>query len=88
MSSATAVSARLRSAPRAPTSVCSAIPIESPSLPAWDSYADYLDAVDAQPPSLNVAALVGHGTIRFDAMGNARRAPTPSELARMSGTAR
>jgi N-acyl-D-amino-acid deacylase len=55
-------------------------------LPRWDSYADYLGAIDAQPPSLNVAALVGHGTIRLDAMGNARRAPAPAELDRMTGT--
>lgn len=55
-------------------------------LPRWESYADYLGAIDAQPPSLNVAALVGHGTIRLDAMGNARRTPTPAELDRMTGT--
>ena len=55
-------------------------------LPAWDSYGDYLDAVDANPPSLNVAALVGHGTIRHDAMGHERRPPDERELARMLDT--
>src|SRR5437764_3080768 len=29
------------------------------SLPDWDDYAGYIDAIDADPPSLNVAALVG-----------------------------
>jgi N-acyl-D-aspartate/D-glutamate deacylase len=56
------------------------------SLPEWDDYAGYLDAVDADPPSLNVAALVGHGTSRLDAMGNDRREPTDREFARMADT--
>jgi N-acyl-D-amino-acid deacylase len=55
-------------------------------LPSWDTYGDYLDAVDANPPSLNVAALVGHGTIRADAMGHERRPPDERELARMLDT--
>jgi N-acyl-D-amino-acid deacylase len=55
-------------------------------LPAWDTYGDYLDAIDNDPPSLNVAALVGHGTIRQDAMGHERRAPDERELARMLDT--
>jgi N-acyl-D-aspartate/D-glutamate deacylase len=56
------------------------------ALPAWDTYDEYLDAVDANPPSLNVAVLVGHGTVRLDAMGNERRAPTDAELGRMLDT--
>jgi len=56
------------------------------ALPAWDSYGEYLDAVDANPPSLNVAVLVGHGTLRLDAMGNERRAPTDAELSTMLDT--
>src|SRR2546421_11434691 len=36
-------------------------------LPDWDTYGEYLDAVDGAPPSLNVAVLVGHGTVRLDA---------------------
>ena len=55
-------------------------------LPVWATYGEYLDAVDANPPSLNVAVLVGHGTVRLDAMGNERRAPTDAELARMLDT--
>jgi N-acyl-D-amino-acid deacylase len=53
------------------------------SLPEWDGYRSYLDAVDKDPPSLNVAALVGHGTIRLAAMGNEQRNPTDSEMGTM-----
>jgi len=56
------------------------------SLPTWHDHRGYLDAVDADPPSLNVAVLVGHGTLRLDAMGNARRAPTDHEFGRMADT--
>jgi N-acyl-D-amino-acid deacylase len=55
-------------------------------LPSWSSYGDYLNAVDAEPPSLNVAVLAGHGSIRLDAMGNQRRPPTDAELSRMRAT--
>jgi N-acyl-D-amino-acid deacylase len=53
-------------------------------LPSWEDYAGYLDAVDADPPSLNVAALIAHGTLRADAMRLERRAPTDDEFARMA----
>lgn len=56
------------------------------TLPAWDTYGEYLDAVDANPPSLNVAVLIGHGTVRLDTMGNERRPPSEAELARMLDT--
>jgi N-acyl-D-amino-acid deacylase len=56
------------------------------ALPAWRTYGDYLDAIDTDPPSLNVAVLAGHGTIRLDAMGNERHAPSDAELARMIDT--
>ena len=55
-------------------------------LPAWDTYGQYLDAIDADPPSLNVAVLIGHGTVRLDAMRNERRVPNDAELARMLDT--
>ena len=56
------------------------------SLPVWDTYSEYLGAIEADPPSLNVAVLVGHGPLRLDAMGNERRAPKDTELARMIET--
>lgn len=33
-------------------------------LPPWTTYGAYFDRLRAEPPSLNVAALVGHGTVR------------------------
>jgi len=52
-------------------------------LPGWEGYAGYLDHLDAHPPALHVAALVGHGTLRLDAMGGARREPTAAEMQTM-----
>lgn len=50
---------------------------------AWRTFGDYLAAFDADGLALNVAHLVGHGTLRIAAMGFARRAPTAPELSRM-----
>ena len=53
----------------------------------WESYADYLDALDAQPLGVNVGGLVGHAATRFFAMGEASlerdRCPSDRELADM-----
>jgi N-acyl-D-amino-acid deacylase len=49
----------------------------------WDGYAGYLARIDEVRPSLNVAVLMGHGTLRAGAMGLAQRAPTVMELDRM-----
>ena len=50
----------------------------------WDGYAGYLETIDHNPPSLNVAVLVGHHTIRRAAMGGVKkRSPDEDELARM-----
>ena len=51
--------------------------------PEWTTFAGFLDAVDAQSLGLNVAFLVGHGTVRSAVLGPDRRAPTPTELAAM-----
>ena len=51
--------------------------------PAWTTFGDYLDEVERQPMGPNVALLVGHGTVRWAAMGPDGRAPTPDELAAM-----
>ena len=47
---------------------------------AFPSFAGYLDRLDAAQPSVNVAALVGHGAIRSQVMGGQRRPPTEEEL--------
>src|SRR5713101_6582373 len=52
-------------------------------VPTWEGYRGYLDTIDRNPPSLNVAVLVGHGSIRHGAMGNARREPDDAEFAQM-----
>jgi N-acyl-D-amino-acid deacylase len=52
-------------------------------LPAWASFGDYLDDVDRLRPAANVAALVGHGSIRREVLGLERRPPSPDELERM-----
>ncbi len=49
----------------------------------WRSFGEYLERVEGCRPALNVAALVGHGTLRQAAMGDERRAPTEDELAVM-----
>jgi N-acyl-D-aspartate/D-glutamate deacylase len=52
----------------------------------WTSYAGYLDAIDEARPACNVAALVGHGAIRGQAMRGDRRPPRDDELAAMRGS--
>ncbi len=36
----------------------------------WTSYGEYLDSVQALRPALNVVGLVGHSSIRYEAMGD------------------
>jgi N-acyl-D-amino-acid deacylase len=48
------------------------------------TFAAYADAVDAVQPALNVAALVGHTTLRFATMDDLTRAATPAERERMA----
>ncbi len=52
-------------------------------LPEWHGYQGYLGRLEADPASVNVGALVGHGTLRLAVMGNDARAPSDAELARM-----
>ena len=58
------------------------------SVPDWDGYDGFMNAVDADPPSLNVAVLMGHGTARGAAMGGttgaaAEREPSDEERQQM-----
>jgi len=52
-------------------------------LPRWSGHRGYLDAVDDDPPSVNVAALVGHGAIRGAVLGDQARAPDAAEAKRI-----
>ncbi len=53
--------------------------------PAFTSFGHYLDRIEAAGPAVNVAALVGHGAVRLQAMGSERRPPSPEELTAMCG---
>ena len=44
---------------------------------------EWLKKVEDAEPAINYATLVGHGTVRTQAMGEARRAPTRRELVTM-----
>ena len=52
-------------------------------VPSWQSFGDYLAEIDEAKPAVNVAALVGHGSIRLEVLGHDRRAPDHDELQRM-----
>ncbi|MGE0725012.1 MAG: amidohydrolase family protein [Alphaproteobacteria bacterium] len=45
--------------------------------------ADYMAAVDAAPPAVNAACLVGHSTLRVGAMDDLGRPASPAEIDRM-----
>ena len=49
----------------------------------FDSFAAYLAALDAEPPAVNVAAQVGHSSLRIGAMDRLDRAATAREIAAM-----
>lgn len=52
----------------------------------WESFADYLEAVDELPHDIDVAALVPHGPLRVFVMGERgvnREAATPDDIEKM-----
>ncbi len=49
-------------------------------FPTFDNYAEI---VEAQPPALNIAMLVGHSTLRVGVMDDLARAATPAEIDHM-----
>ncbi len=51
----------------------------------WSTFGEYLDQLEKQGVALNVAPLVGHGTVRIAVMGVDNRQPTPEEMDRMKG---
>jgi len=50
---------------------------------SWNSVGDYLARYESEGVALNVAQLIGHGTLRLAAMGFARRPPTAREQSTM-----
>ena len=51
----------------------------------WETFAEYLDAVEEQPLGPNVAFLVGHGTVRAAVLGRRGATADADELAAMVG---
>ena len=49
----------------------------------WSTFGEYLDQLEKQGVALNVAPLVGHGTVRMGVMGVDNRPPTLEELEEM-----
>jgi len=49
----------------------------------WSTLGEYLDRLERQGIALNVAQLVGHGTVRNAVMGYKKRPPTREELDKM-----
>jgi len=49
----------------------------------WSTFGEYLYQLEKQGVALNVAALVGHGTVRIAVMGVDNRPPTSEELEKM-----
>jgi len=49
----------------------------------WVEMKDYLDRIDGAGAGFNVAALVGHGTVRQNVMGFEDRLPSDTELRKM-----
>src|SRR5690348_11847856 len=52
-------------------------------VPEWEDYRGYFEVLDRNPSSCNVGVLVGHGTLRAAAMGNAPRGPDGREMGAM-----
>ncbi|MFO7794616.1 MAG: N-acyl-D-amino-acid deacylase family protein [Promethearchaeati archaeon] len=49
----------------------------------WQSFEDFLNFFDGTRFTINLAPLVGHGTLRIAVMGLEKRMPTPEELTEM-----
>jgi N-acyl-D-amino-acid deacylase len=49
----------------------------------WNRQSDYMAEVAHKGTAVNLASLVGHGTIRVAVMGFAQRLPSPAELSQM-----
>ena len=54
----------------------------------WESMAEYMGLIERIGVAFNVATLVGHGTLRQNAVGNEDRPPTRAEMAEMVGLLR
>ena len=63
--------------------------VDAPVTPRWQTMAEFLDAVDEVGPALNLAELLGHGSVRAAVTGSLRPdPPSHDELAQMERLAR
>ncbi len=55
----------------------------------WETYGEYLDALESMHPAINVTGMVGHGAVRFYVMGprGIDENPTPEEIAEIAKVA-
>ena len=63
-------------------------PVEGVLSWRWRTFDEYLRELEAFDIPTNFVPMVGHGTVRIDAMGFENRPPTEAELARMKATVR
>ena len=49
----------------------------------WNSLGEYLSELEKNKPATNIAALVGHGTVRIAVLGYADRLPSKEEMGEM-----
>jgi N-acyl-D-amino-acid deacylase len=57
--------------------------LEAPAEERFTRFADYLGALRARPSSVNVAAMVGHSTLRVVTMADLNRPANEAEITRM-----
>ena len=63
-------------------------PVEGVLSWRWRTFDEYLRELEGFAIPTNFVPMVGHGTVRIDAMGFENRPPTEAELARMKATVR
>lgn len=49
----------------------------------WEGMGDFLDIINKNKPAVNIAVLIGHGTLRTAVLGFEDRAPTQTEMEQM-----
>lgn len=54
-------------------------------IPAWQDFPAYLEIVKSKGLSLNMGFLLGHGTLRWQLMGNSKNKPSLKEEAKIIG---
>ena len=63
-------------------------PVEGVLSWRWRTFDEYLRELESFDIPTNFVPMVGHGTVRIDAMGFENRPPTEDEMARMKATVR